>query len=173
MNRLSTFRFLIVLSLLLGLAAAASAATLQAKVIEVRSGNTIIVHNINRPVSVRLKETEPPEVGQPFNDSARDHLKALILDKPVTVEFTHFTDTYLDARVFFNNVDIGSQMLRDGVAWYDHALDYELTQADRDLYAQCETAARAEKRGLWQDAAALAPWEYRRLQTERLMHMMD
>jgi endonuclease YncB( thermonuclease family) len=173
MNRHSTFRFLGVTSLLLGLAAAASAATLQAKVVEVRSGNVIIVSNINRPVSVRLKAIVPPEVGQPFNDVARDHLKALVLDKTVTVEYTHFADNYLEARVFFNNIDIGSQMLRDGVAWYDHALDYELKQPDRDLYAQCEAAARSEKRGLWQDSAALAPWEYRRLRTERLARITD
>ena len=154
-------------------AAAASATTLQAKVVEVRSGNVIIVNNINRPVSVRLKAIDPPEVGQPFNDVARDHLKDLLLEKTVTVEATHFVDNYLEARVFLNNIDIGSQMLRDGVAWYDHASDYELNQAVRDLYAQCEAAARAEKRGLWQDAAALSPWEYRRLRTERLKAITD
>jgi len=173
MNRPCTFKLLAGLSLWLGLAAAASAATLQAKVIEVQSGNTLVVTNINRPVSVRLKAIVPPEVGQPFNDVARDHLKALVLDKTVTVEYTHFADNYLEARVFFNNIDIGSQMLRDGVAWYDHALDYELKPADRDLYGQCEAAARAEKRGLWQDTAALAPWEYRRLRTERLSRITD
>jgi hypothetical protein len=112
-------------------------------------------------------------VGQPFNDVARDHLTSLVLDKTVTVEYTHIADNYLEARVFFNNIDIGSQMLRDGVAWYDHASDYELNQADQVLYAQCEAAARAEKRGLWQDAAALAPWEYRRLRTERLRAITD
>jgi endonuclease YncB( thermonuclease family) len=161
-------RSLLLLAVLLICGTAASAATLQAKVIEVRSGNAIVVTNINRPVSVRLKAIVPPEVGQPFNEVAWDHLKALVLDKTVTVEYTHFADNYLEAKVFVNNIDIGSQMLRDGVAWYDHALDYELNQADRDLYAQCEAAARAEKRGLWQDTAALAPWEYRRLRTERL-----
>ena len=173
MNRASMFRLLAVLSLWSGLAASASAATLQAKVIEVRSGNVIVVTNINRPLSVRLKAVVPPEVGQPFNDVARDHLKSLVLDKTVTVEYTHIADNYLEARVFFNNIDIGSQMLRDGVAWYDHASDYELNQADQVLYAQCEAAARAEERGLWQDAAALAPWEYRRLRTERLRAITD
>ena len=154
--------------LLLGTASVASAATLQAKVIEVRSGNTLVVSNINRPVLVRLKAIAPPEVGQPFNDVARDHLKTLLIEKTVSVEYTHFADNYLEARVFLNGIDIGSQMLRDGVAWYDHALDYELEQTERDLYSQCEAAARAEKRGIWQDAAAVAPWEYRRIQSEKL-----
>ena len=173
MYRASTFKFLVTLSVLLGAPAAVSAATLQARVIEVRTGNTIVVSNINRPVSVRLKAVAPPEVGQRFNEVARDHLKALVLDKTVTVEYTHFADNYLEARVLLNGIDIGSQMLRDGVAWYDRALDYELNQPDRDLYSECEAAARAEKRGLWQDSAPLAPWEYRRLQNEKLAQLTN
>ena len=110
----------------------------------------------------------PPEAGQPFTDTARDHLRALVLDQTVMVDYTHLADGYLEARVFLNGIDIGSQMLRDGVAWYDHATDYELTESDRDLYAQCEQAARAEKRGLWQDESPAQPWEYRRIQQAKL-----
>src|SRR5207253_10343616 len=126
MNRAFAFKLLVVLSLLLGLTAAASAATLQAKVIEVRSGNTIIVSNINRPVSVRLKAIVPPEVGQPFNDVARDHLKALVLEKTVTVESTHFAANYLEARVPLNGIDIESHMPPDGVARINNSSEYEL-----------------------------------------------
>ena len=164
----STLRITVIAATLLCLAQAATAATLQAKVIEVRSGNTLIVSNINRPIRVRLKAVIPPEVGQPFNDVAREHLKALVLDKTVTLEYSHLADSYLEAKVFLNNVDIGSQMLRDGVAWYDHALDYELSESDRDLYAQCENAARAEKRGLWQAESPVSPWDYRRSQAAQL-----
>jgi endonuclease YncB( thermonuclease family) len=146
----------------------ASAATLQAKVTEVRSGNILIVSNSNRSISVRLKAVVPPEVGQPFNDVAREHLQALVLEKVVTVEYSYLADNYLQAQVLLNGVDIGSQMLRDGVAWYDRTLDYGLSQSDRELYAQCENAARTEKRGLWQDQSPVAPWEYRRLQAEQL-----
>ena len=146
----------------------AGAATLQAKVIEVRSGNSLVVSNTNRSVRVRLKAVAPPEAGQPFADAARDHLKALVLDQAVTVDYTHYADGYLEARVILNGVDIGSQMLRDGVAWFDHATDFELNEADRDLYAQCEQAARTEKRGLWQQESPLAPWEFRRIEKAKL-----
>jgi len=157
-------RTLIVVAILICTSVVASAVTLQAKVVEVQSGNTLIVSNTNRPVHVRLKSVVPPEAGQPFSDTARDHLKVLVFDKTVTVEYTHLADGYLEARVLLNGVDIGSQMLRDGVAWYDHATDYQLDESDRNLYALCEQAARAEKRGLWQDDSPLAPWDYRRLQ---------
>lgn len=146
----------------------ANAVTLQAKVVEVPSGNLLVVMNTNRSIRVRLKAVAPPDMGQPFNDTARDHLKRLVLDKTVTVEYTHFAEGYLDAKVLLDGIDIGSQMLRDGVAWYDHAGEYELNASDRELYAQCERAARSEKRGIWQDASPVSPWEYRRLQKAKL-----
>jgi endonuclease YncB( thermonuclease family) len=164
----SVIKLLTILALLVCSSAVAAAATLQAKVTEVLSGNTLIVSNTSRSVRVRLKSAVPPEPGQPFNEIAREHLKALVLDKAVIVEYTHLADGYLEAKVFLNGIDIGSQMLRDGAAWYDHATDYQLTESDRDLYAKCEAAARAEKRGLWQQESPVAPWEYRRIQQAKL-----
>jgi len=159
------------ISILIGCLAVAEAATLQAKVVEVKSGNALVVSNTSRSVKVRLKGVAPPEAGQPFSEVAKEHLKALVLDQAVAVEYTHLVDGYLEARVFLNGVDVGSQMLRDGVAWFDHSTDYGLKDSDRDLYVQCEQTARAEKRGLWQDASPVSPWEYRRIQQEKLEQM--
>src|SRR5262245_6088917 len=167
----SVIRLFAAISVLICCAAVADAATLQAKVVEVKSGNTLVVSNTSRSVRVRLKSVAPPEAGQPFVDAARDHLKALVLDQAVTVEYTHLVDGYLEARVFLNGVDVGSQMLRDGVAWFDHSTDYGLKDSDRDLYVQCEQTARGEKRGLWQGASPVSPWEYRRIQQEKLEQM--
>src|ERR1041385_4666847 len=161
-------RVLLSFFLLLSLVAIVQAATLQAKVTEVQSGNTIVVSNINRPLKVRLKGIAPPEAGQSFSDVAREHLKALVMDKAVFVEYTDLSNGYLQAKVSFNQIDIGSQMLRDGVGWYDRSGDYALSAADRDFYARCEEAARAEKRGLWSDQHATAPWEFRRAKEAEL-----
>ena len=160
----SVLRILTITTALLCLPLLANAATLQAKVVQVESGNTLVVSNINRPLRIRLKAVMPPESGQAYSEAARDHLKALVLDKAVFVEYTHLAGGYLDAKVLLNGIDIGSQMLRDGVAWYDLASSYELSESDRALYVQCEQAARNEKRGLWQDPAAVAPWEFRQAQ---------
>lgn len=161
-------RVLLSVSLLLSFVAVSSGATLQAKVSEVQSGNTIVVSNINRPLKVRLKGIAPPEAGQPFSDAAREHLKALVMDKAVSVDYTDLSDGYLQAKVSFNQIDIGAQMLRDGVAWYDRPGNYALSAADRDFYARCEEAARTEKRGLWSDQHATAPWEFRRAREAEL-----
>ena len=161
-------RVLISLSTLFSIATVARAATLQAKVTEVQSGNTIVVSNINRPLKVRLKGIAPPEAGQLFSDAAREHLKLLVFDKTVFVEYTNLSDGYLEARVSLNGIDVASQMLRDGVAWYDRSNNYGLTDADRNLYAQCEEAARTEKRGLWSNPNPVTPWEFRRAQQAQL-----
>jgi micrococcal nuclease len=150
------------------LASIASGATLQAKVIEVDSGNTLVVSNTSRPLHVRFKAIVPPLAGQSFSDAAREHLKSLVLDKAVIVEYTHLAEGYLEAKVFLNGIDVGSQMLRDGVAWYDRTSDYELNASDRLLYEQCEQAARNEKRGLWGDPEPISPWEFRKQQQARL-----
>ncbi len=140
-------------------ATAAVATTLHVKVTEVQSGNTLVVSNTSRALKVRLKGIAPPEAGQPFSDAARDHLKMLVLDKAVALDYTNLSDGYFQAKISINGIDVGSQMLRDGVAWYDPKA-HGLTDADRELYAACEKAARDEKRGLWSDAAAVAPWDF-------------
>jgi micrococcal nuclease len=169
----SVTKLITALAVLICFSAVAAAATLQAKVVEVSTGNTLVVSNTNRSVRIRLKAIVPPEAGQPFSEAARDHLRALVLDQTVMVDYTHLADGYLEARVILKGVDIGSQMLRDGVAWYDHATDYELTESDRELYAQCEQAARAEKRGLWHDESPVAPWDHRRIQQAKLDELVS
>jgi micrococcal nuclease len=164
MKSYAIFRCLLAVTVFVGLHQAATAATLQAKVIEVESGNSLVVTNTSRPLHVRLKAVAPPESNQPFSEAARDHLKALLLNQTVVVEYTHLSDGYLEARVFLKGTDVGSQMLRDGAAWYDRSLEYTLSPADRETYARCEQLAREEKRGLWQDSAAVAPWDFRKSQ---------
>ena len=161
------FRSLLVLAALFCLPLIAGAATLQVKVVEVESGNTLVVTSINRPLRIKLKAVAPPESGQAFNDTAREHLRALVLGRIVAVEYTHLADGYLWAKVISNGIDIGSIMLRDGYAWYDRTGD-ALRDSDRELYAQCEQTARGEKRGLWRDPAPVAPWEFHEIQLAKL-----
>jgi endonuclease YncB( thermonuclease family) len=142
-------------------ATAAIATTLQVKVTEVQSGNTMVVSNTSRALKVRLKGIAPPEAGQPFSDVAREHLKMLVLDKAVTLDYTNLSDGYFQAKISINGIDVGSQLLRDGAAWYDSNNAHGLAEADRELYVTCQQAARDEKRGLWSDGAAVAPWDFR------------
>lgn len=144
----------------------ATAATLYGKVIEVNDGDTITIFNLNRPVRVKLLAVDAPDGEQPFADVAKEHLSSLVLHKSVTVEYAGLGhNSYLLGKVFLRETDIGAQMLRDGVAWFD--ANGRLADSDRQVYAECEKAARAERRGLWQAADPVAPWDYKQRQLAR------
>jgi hypothetical protein len=84
-----------------------------------------------------------------------------VFQKSVLVEYAGIaSDSSLTGRVLLNNADIGAQMIRDGVAWFDPANGNRLSANDREIYQQSEQAARKEKRGLWRDENPVAPWEF-------------
>jgi hypothetical protein len=64
-------------------------------------------------------------------------------------------------------MDVGAQMIRDGVAWFDPDTAARLSESTRQIYVECERAARTEHRGLWQDAEPVAPWNFKQQQTAR------
>ena len=158
---MKTIRFLLAITCAL-IPFVTLAATLQVKVNEVQSGNTLVVSNTSRTLKVRLKGIAPPEPEQLFSDVAREHLKTLVLNKAVALDYSNLSGQYLEAKISLNGTDVGAQMLRDGVAWYERDHAHGLSAADRELYENCEQAARAEKRGLWSDTNPVAPWEFRK-----------
>src|SRR5947209_1082940 len=139
------------------------AGTLQALVVEINDGHTITVENTTRRIKVVLKGAAAPVGDQPFADIARQHLSDLIMGKPVAIEYTGIAPgTLFIAKVFCNDRDISLQMIRDGVAWFNANDSSDMTDADRHLFAETEQAARNERRGLWQDPAPVAPWDWER-----------
>ncbi|HEY3580284.1 MAG TPA: thermonuclease family protein [Pyrinomonadaceae bacterium] len=146
----------------------ASAATLFGRVVEVNDGDVITVFNLNRPVRIKLLAVDAPERDQLFGDVAKKHLSELVYDKSVLVEYSGIaSDGSLVGRVTLNNVDIGAQMIRDGVAWFDTSNQDRLSASDREVYQQSELAARNEKRGLWQGENPIAPWEFAKAKAQR------
>lgn len=137
------------------------AASMYGKVIDVSSGDVITIYNLNRPVRVKLLGIDAPELDQAYGDVAKKHLADLVHDKSVVVEYSGIAaDRSVAGRVLLNDADIGAQMIRDGVAWFDPNNLSRLSATDRDVYQQSEQAARSERRGLWQGENPTAPWEF-------------
>jgi endonuclease YncB( thermonuclease family) len=154
--------FLLLVVWLTSLCASAHATGLYGKVIEVNDGDTITIFNLNKPVIVRLIGVAAPNQKQPFGDVAKQHLSDLILYRSVSVEYQGFVqNNYLLGTVLYKDMDIGAQMIRDGVAWFDPQTSSRMSEPDKQVYADCERAARAEHRGLWQDSAPVAPWNFK------------
>jgi endonuclease YncB( thermonuclease family) len=142
--------------------------TLQAIVVEVNDGKTITVENTGRRFKVVLKAAEAPEADQPYGEVARRHLAGLVLNRQATIEYTGLgAGALLIARVFCDDRDIGLQMIRDGVAWFDKNYESELGAQAQRLYSDSEQAARSEHRGIWQDATPVPPWEWRRAKADK------
>jgi len=139
-----------------------SAASLTGKVTEVVNGDPVIVTSLNHPVKVKLVGVAAPEQKQAYFDVAMQHLKDLALEKVVIVRYSLMDhDGFLVGRLLISDQDIGQQMIRDGVAWYDKGDSATLTDELRQLYDDCQQAARTERRGLWQDKSPVAPWDFR------------
>ena len=161
---------LLVVALVFGVAQHTNAGTLSGYVIEVSDGDNITVSNQKRPVRVKLLGVDAPEKTQAFDEVATRHLRDLILNKFVTVQYSGLGQHgVLIGKVLFHDLDIGAQMIRDGVAWFDPNNKGTLSEAECEIYRQSEEAARKEKRGLWQAGDAVAPWEFvKRARTQLL-----
>ena len=155
-----TFWAAIALASFLFIAPHVSGASFVGKVIEVNEGDLITVSNMNRPVKVRLLGVDAPELTQAFGDVAKQHLKDLVLDKIVMVQYAGYTKSYaLMARVLLDDRDICAQMVRDGAAWFDPKSQL-LNPADGEIYLQSQIAAQNERRGLWQVENPVSPWDF-------------
>src|SRR5262244_1306710 len=134
--------FLSVVALLLS-AIPTNAATLYGTAVEIVDGDTLVIRSMNKPVKIRLLAVVAPVTNQPFSDVARQHLSDLVFSKTVLVEYSGLAENnVILGKVTCKDVDTGAQMLRDGVAWFDKSASNRLADSDRQLYSDCELAAR-------------------------------
>jgi endonuclease YncB( thermonuclease family) len=141
----------------------ACAARLTGKVVGISDGDTLtVLDTSHEPHKVRLVGIDAPEKAQMYSERAKQHLAALAYDKNVTVEW-HGIDRYgrLIGKVSAGGVDVGLDQIRKGYAWHYKQFILEQAVPDRGVYAKAETAARAARKGLWQEANPVPPWAFR------------
>jgi micrococcal nuclease len=112
---------------------------------------------------VRLEGIDAPESGQSFGRKAKEALAKIVAGKTVTVRKTG-TDKYDRTLgiVIVGDIDVNAKLVEDGWAWH-----FKKFNSDERL-AKLEEAARKARRGLWDDEAPLAPWDYRAKQQAAL-----
>lgn len=129
-----------------------------AKVVGVTDGDTIVVLTEDKAqVKVRLEGIDCPEKGQPFGDRAKQATAGLCFNKTVRVEKTGL-DRYgrTLAFVYVGDTCLNEELLKQGMAWH-----FKRYNSDSTL-ANLENQARKMKVGLWSDARAIPPWEWRK-----------
>ncbi len=142
---------------LLALALSFSAhADFTGKVIGVADGDTITVLRDREPVKIRLIEIDAPEKAQAYGNRSKQALSDLVYYKDVLV-VEHGLDKYHRTlgRIYLGEMDVNAEQVKQGMAWV-----YRKYSKDKSLH-QMEAEAREQRRGLWQDAEPMPPWEFR------------
>lgn len=125
----------------------------------VSDGDTVRVLWERTEVRVRLHGVDCPERGQAFAAAARQFTARAVFGAEVTVR-RRSTDRYGRTVAEVRSADgtsLGEALVASGLAWWYR----RYAPKDRRLQA-LEREARKERRGLWADPHAQAPWEYRR-----------
>ncbi len=141
-----------VLILVLLLPLLTGAASFTGKVVGVIDGDSI-------EIEIRLHGIDCPERGQAFGKEAKQAALALVHGKEVTIQ-AYDTDDYgrTIADVFLpDGLSVNQQLVREGWCWW-----YREYAPGDTLLEQLEKEAREARKGLWQDAAPIPPWEYRK-----------
>ena len=129
------------------------------KVTVVPEGDVLTVERGEETVDLRLYGVDCPDPGQPGAEQAVAFTKARVLDKEVAIE-TLTTDSQgkpVVRAAYGDGQDLAEQLAAAGLAWWDQQ-NAPKARTVKKLAAK----AIVDGKGSWQQAAPLAPWEYRR-----------
>jgi micrococcal nuclease len=133
------------------------------KVVKVKDGDTIVVlDDQNVQTTLRLAEVDCPESSQPFGQRAKIFCISEVAMKQVTYEVIS-KDRYgrSIAKVFYSGKYLSEELIRSGFGWH-----YKRYSTSKKL-ATLEENAKKNKKGLWIESQPLAPWEYRKIKTNK------
>jgi micrococcal nuclease len=154
------FKFLLFSLSLLGSQALAASYL----VVGVTDGDTLKVLDADKQQMVcRLYGIDAPEKSQPFGQASKRALSDLTFNRMVEVDITG-RDRYKRSicKVRVGRTDINREQVSSGMAWMYRQYTREIA------YEAAENTARAQRRGVWSESAAVPPWEYRK--AKKLRH---
>lgn len=146
----------------MGLAISAASA-FEGKVVGVSDGDTITVLDSSKTQhKIRVAGIDAPEKSQDFGNRSKEHLSDLVFGKTVMLP-----DAKIDkygrtvSRVLLGNKDAGLEQVKVGLAWHYKKYEVEQNPSDRAVYGAAETQAKSAKLGLWSQANAIRPEDFR------------
>jgi endonuclease YncB( thermonuclease family) len=136
----------------------AAAASWLGTVTHVTDGDTVWVQPARggAALKIRLDGVDAPEICQAFGETSRRLLAQHVLGQQVRVSVRRRDDyDRLLARIYRQKQDIGAWLVTQGLAWSHHY------RRDAGPYARQEAQARAQRRGLFSQAAPERPRDFR------------
>lgn len=154
---------LIVLAMMVGQVAYATN-VLTGRVVGVADGDTItVLDGSNTTHRIRLTGIDAPESKMPWGQKSKQSLSGMVYGKEVSVLWDK-TDGYerILGKVMMPWGDVNLAQIEAGMAWhYKHYMNQQPLN-DRLAYAEKETTARQQRKGLWADSNPTPPWDWRR-----------
>ena len=128
--------------------------------VTVTDGDTVRGKYDNELIKIRLAEIDAPELKQAFGIESKNCLKKLIKQSDGKI-FFKFREKDRYKRhvgwIYSENLDINLEMVKKGCAWvYDR-------YAERKVLFKHQNLAKKNKLGLWKNANAIKPSDWRRL----------
>ncbi|MDJ0738174.1 MAG: thermonuclease family protein [Gammaproteobacteria bacterium] len=161
---------LLPISLMLAACSGAPAADhLPGRVLRVIDGDSLVLELRGAQHRIELHGIDAPELNQPWGGTAAAQLQRRLAGAFVVVT-RHAVDranrTVGSIRV--HDRDVALDLLSGGLAWSTVPLPDGATDSrPPHPYTRAERQARDAGRGLWSDAAPIAPWEWRRRRARR------
>ena len=136
--------------------------TFEAKVDYVCDGDSIWVRCKYGRIKLRLAGMDAPESQQVGGEASTETLRQLVNGQRVRVVAVA-RDAYgrWVSKVYVDDQDIGLEMIRRGQAWAYRRYFKLLTRKEAQLYANAESRAKANQRGLWKEKVIETPWHWR------------
>ncbi|MGH9947378.1 MAG: thermonuclease family protein [Pyrinomonadaceae bacterium] len=136
---------------------------IEGTVVAVDDGDTISILTADQTsYKVRLQAIDAPDDRQPYFDKSRKRLSNLLLKTDVKA-MVHSKDSndMLIATVYQEGRDIGLIQIENGMAWHDKRYLHLQTPSGQKSYADAQTKAVKERKGLWDDKNPIPPWVFR------------
>ena len=148
-------------TLILSLALGGSGAwALDAVVTACHDGDTCTaVAGDGRRLQVELRGVDAPELDQPFGTQSRALVTQLVVGRHVDVRPAgHSHDRLVADLRLRDGRDVGGLLVAAGAAWVEPGYSNDPEVPDR------QAAAQRLQLGLWRNASAVPPWEWRHTQ---------
>ncbi|MCS3642443.1 thermonuclease family protein [Salinibacter ruber] len=137
--------------------------TFTGKVVEVTDGDTYDVRrSIGGTVTIRLRGVDAPESTQSYGTAATRAARQYVGEKSVRVaveEIGRYGRAVASVEV--QSGDLGTMLIRDGLAWH-----YQQYAPNATEYARLQRQARNAGRGLWSQPNPVPPWTWRDRQSD-------
>ena len=123
-------------------------------------GDSLLILAGTRRVEVRLYGLDAPEYHQPFSEEARNYVGKWIGWQQVKV-IPEYVDAYgrTVAVIVKGNKVLNNDLIEEGLAW---VYPRYCQKKECEAWQLAEKTARSERKGLWSDPKATAPWIWKR-----------